>query len=272
LKKRIKGAGTALTAVIRGGGDLASGVIYRLHSSGFITIVLEAGKPTHIRCAVSFAQAVFDGEIVIEGLRGIRVSDAAAARELAARGDIPVLIDPDGSFIPALAPDILVDAIMAKENRGTRKTMAPVVVAIGPGFEAGADVHAVVETNRGHTLGRVLWKGRAQEDTGIPGSVMGYSSERVLRAAAEGLFKPLKQIGDLVQAGDVVAAAGGREVKAQISGVIRGMLNEGLEVVEGYKVGDIDPRGDALYCSTISDKALAVGGGVLEAVLHLVNR
>jgi xanthine dehydrogenase accessory factor len=202
----------------------------------------------------------------------VRAADTAAVREILSRGDIPVFIDPNGASIPEIAPDILVDAIMAKENRGTRKDMAPVVVAIGPGFEAGVDVHAVVETNRGHFLGRVIWKGRAQPDTGIPGSVMGYSHERVLRASADGIFKPLKQIGDPVRAGDAVAVAGGREVKAHISGVIRGMLNGGLEVTEGYKVGDVDPRGDESYCRTISDKALSIGGGVLEAVLRLINR
>ena len=258
--------------VVRGAGDLASGVIYRMHSSGFQVIVLEAEKPTHIRKSVSYAQAVFDGEITIEGVTGERAVNPVEAEEILKKGNIPVLIDPEGLSIYEFKPEILVDAIMAKKNLGTRKDTAPVVIAIGPGFKAGIDVDAVVETKRGHFLGRVIWDGEAQEDTGVPGNVLGYTNERVLRATAPGLFLPAKQIGEAVKKGDVVATVNGHSVKAQIDGIIRGMLNEGLEVTAGYKVGDVDPRGDVSYCRYISDKALAVGGGVLEAVLRLLHR
>lgn len=257
--------------LIRGGGDIASGIAYRLFSAGFPVAILEIDRPTHIRRTVSFAQAVYDGAIEIEGVTGVRTEIPEDVRKIVSRGQVPVLIDPKAESLELLKPAVLVDAILAKKNLGTVKSSAPIVIGVGPGFDAGRDVHAVVETNRGHFLGRVIWDGGAQADTGIPGTVQGYSRERVLRAPVAGIICPKKAIGDTVEKGQVIAAVGEAEIEAGISGVVRGLINEGLTVTKGYKIGDIDPRNDPVYCSRISDKSLAVGGGVLEAVMHLLS-
>ncbi|TEU14825.1 MAG: EF2563 family selenium-dependent molybdenum hydroxylase system protein [Anaerolineales bacterium] len=284
-----------ILVVVKGGGDLATGVAHRLHRVGMKIIITELAQPTVIRRAVAFASAVFEGEVTVEGVVARRVEDAAQALALLPEGIIPVLVDPGASVlrpepcpelvlskvegqsrrvvegVRELRPSVVVDAIIAKRNTGTRITDAPVVVALGPGFTAGLDAHAVIETNRGHDLGRVILEGQAVPDTGIPGPVMGYASERVVRAPGEGVFRGVKAIGDRVEAGDVVARAGGQPVLAPISGVLRGLLADGLLVKEGMKVGDVDPRGVRGHCFTISDKARALGGSVLEAILYLLR-
>lgn len=258
--------------VIRGAGDLATGIAHRLWRSGFPVVTLEVARPTVVRRTVALAEAVYTSEVTVEGMRGCLVADVAGARAALKDHTVPVLIDPEAESINELRPEVLVDAIIAKRNLGTRRGMAPVVIGVGPGFTAGEDVDAVVETLRGHYLGRVLLQGAALPDTGVPGEVMGYAEERVLRVppGAAGTWEPLITIGDLVAAGQTVAYAGGREVQSRIAGVVRGLLRAGLEVWPGMKVGDVDPRADKNLCFTISDKARAVGGGVLEATCHFL--
>ncbi|PIE36261.1 molybdenum hydroxylase [candidate division KSB3 bacterium] len=253
--------------VIRGGGDLASGIAYRLLKTGFQVIILEREQPIHVRRLVSFAQAVYNGEMLIEGIRSIKAESLNHLREILAEGHIPVLVNESGNSIPELQPDVVIDAILAKRNLGTLKDMAPLVIGVGPGFEAGMDVDVVIETKRGHFLGRVIWSGTAEKNTGIPGSVNGVTSRRVLRAATDGVVEPLKHVGDMVEEGELVARVAGQNARALASGVIRGLINAGVHVPQGLKIGDIDPRGALQYCEMISDKALAVGGGVLEAIL-----
>lgn len=252
--------------VIKGGGDLGSGVAWRLWRCGFPVIVLEQPQPTVIRRAVALAAAVYEGEVTVEGLTARR-AEPQEVEPLLASGRVPVLVDPQADSLAVLRPEVLVDAILAKRNTGTRLADAPLVIALGPGFCAGQDCHAVVETARGHMLGRVYWRGAALANSGIPGEVGGEGAKRVLRAPADGTFVPLAQIGDAVQAGQVLARVGDEPVRAQISGVLRGLLQAGLPVTTGMKVGDVDPRGERSSCFTISDKALAVAGGVLEAIL-----
>ena len=254
-------------AVVRGGGDLATAVGRRLHLCGFSVVHLEAPAPTVIRRCVAFATAVFQERITVEGVEAVLARDVEAARALLRQGKVAVLVDPDGVSIGDFRPVLLVDAILAKRNLGTRRDMAPRVVALGPGFVAGADVHAVVETCRGHDLGRVITSGAAAPDTGIPGPIEGFGIERLLRAPRAGTFRAVKAIGDSVQAGEAVAEVAGAPIRAAIGGVVRGLLHPGLPVREGQKVGDIDPRGLRSLCFTISDKANAVAGGVLEAAL-----
>lgn len=253
--------------VIRGGGDLASGVAHRLFVSGFRVIILELFEPRMIRRTVSFAEAVYQGSWTIENVRAQyvrRLSTVLLKRQ--SFPYIPVLADPDGSSLVRLKPDILVDARMAKRNLGTRRGEAPLVIALGPGFTAGDDVDAIVETKRGHTLGRVIWEGAALPNTGIPGEVGGFTAERLLLAPGGGIFHPRKSIGEPVLSGEVVAEVGGTPLPASIGGIVRGMLKEGLSVRPGEKVGDIDPREDT-QVDIISDKARSIGGGVLEAIL-----
>jgi xanthine dehydrogenase accessory factor len=261
-----------IQVLVRGGGDLASGVVFRLHRAGMQVMVIELAQPTVIRRAVAFAAAVFQGVVEIEGVVGRRVDSIEQAVRVLQQGEIPVMVDPQGQSISRWHPDVVVDAILAKRNVGTSIGDAPTVVALGPGFEAGVDAHAVVETQRGHYLGRVLLEGSAAPDTGVPGAVMGYTVERVLRAPRSGSLLAAMQIGHQVRAGDAVARVAGEPVVARIDGVLRGLLADGLSVTEGMKVGDVDPRGIRDHCFTISDKALAIGGGVLEAILLLRRR
>jgi xanthine dehydrogenase accessory factor len=261
-----------MKALVRGGGDLASGVVYRLHRAGMQVMVVELPQPTVIRRAVAFASALYDGVVEIEGIVGRRVESLEQARDVVDKGMVPVLADPQATMISEWQPDILVDGTLAKQNLGTKISQAPIVIGLGPGFVAGVDVHAVIETKRGHYLGRVLLEGSAAPNTGIPGEVMGYTRERVLRAPQAGVIRAKKQIGDEIRAGDAAALVDGSPVVAQIGGVIRGLLADGLTVTEGMKVGDVDPRGIRDHCFTISDKALAIGGGVLEAVLYLLSQ
>ncbi len=255
--------------LIRGAGDIASGVALRLWRAGMAVVMTEIARPTTIRRTVAFSDAVVSGEQTVEDVTARRAADAEEARELLRAGILPVLVDPACASRAALAPDALVDAILAKRNLGTSISDAPVVVGVGPGFTAGADCHAVVETMRGHTLGRVYYEGSALPNTNIPGLIGGFAGERVLRAPADGVFTGTRQIGDRVEAGETVGIVAGVPMKATISGVLRGLIADGVTVKRGMKSGDVDPRGEAAYCRTASDKALAVGGGVLEAILHL---
>jgi xanthine dehydrogenase accessory factor len=258
-----------INVLVRGGGDLASGVVYRLHRAGMRVVVLELPEPTVIRRAVAFASALDEGVVEVEGLVGRRANSLDEALRILDQGEVPVMVDPEGNTIRQWHPDVVVDAILAKKNVGTRITDAPIVIGLGPGFVAGVDVHAVVETKRGHYLGRVILNGSAAPDTGVPGNIMGYASERVVRAPRSGFFKRGRQIGDQVRAGETVAEVDGESVIARIDGVLRGLLADNRVVTRGMKVGDVDPRDIRDHCFTISDKALAIGGGVLEALLLL---
>ena len=257
-----------MLVVIRGGGDLATGIALRLYRAKMQVVICEAASPTSIRRTVCFSEAVRLGETEVEGVTA-RLAALADLPDLLGRGIVPVLADPEGACIPALAPDAVVDAIIAKRNLGTRMDMAPVVVAAGPGFTAGTDCHAVVETMRGHYLGRVIYEGSALPNTAVPGLIGGFAGERVLRAPGDGLFRGVREIGDTVLPGDVVGYVGGAPMACTIGGVLRGLLADGVAVHRGMKCGDVDPRCARDHCFCASDKALAVGGGVLEALLHL---
>lgn len=261
-----------LKVLIRGAGEMATGVAWRLHRSGFRCLMTEVERPLAVRRGVAFSEAVYDGEKVVEGVRAVLIRSPSEVEGVWRRGEVAVLVDPEASCLREVRPDVLVDAIMAKRNLGTRKDQAPLVIGLGPGFRAGWDVHAVVETNRGHNLGRVIWNGEAEPDTGIPGAIGGYTVERVLRAPGQGVLRVEKGIGEEVREGEVVAWVGDLPVRARIPGVVRGMLRDGTEVTPGLKIGDIDPRGIREYCFTISDKARAIAGGVLEAILSRFNR
>ena len=262
-----------LVILIRGAGEMASGVAHRLYQSHFKICMLEIPNPLAVRRAVSFCEAVQEGEKEVEGVRAKSVSKREEIESVWERGDIPVLIDPDGEETRKfLKPDVLIDALIAKRNVGTRISNAPLVIGLGPGFTAGKDVHIVVETNRGQNLGRVILSGTAEPDTGVPGDVGGYTVERVLRTIKKGVFQPQKSIGDWVNKGSVVAVVGDSPVIAEVSGVLRGLLRVGTEVRKGMKVGDVDPRGKREHCFSISEKARAIGGGVLEAILYRFNQ
>jgi xanthine dehydrogenase accessory factor len=254
--------------LIKGAGDLASGVAARLHRCGFAVVMTELPEPLMVRRTVCFGEAVYEGETTVEDIVARRVPDIAGARAALADRVIAVLVDPEARCRGELAPDVLVDGIMAKRNTGTTHADAPRVIGLGPGFTAGADCHAVVETQRGHWLGRVYWQGSALPDTGTPGEIGGtVVAGRVLRAPTDGILLARAAIGDHVTTGQVVATVAGSELRAGCDGVLRGLIRSGARVAAGVKVGDIDPRAERAYCFTISDKSLAVGGGVLEAIL-----
>lgn len=259
---------------VKGAGDLATGVIHRLTRAGFSVMATELVQPTVLRRTVAFAEAVPLGEMTVEGVTACRVQTLAEARNVLARREVPILIDPSGTLLRAARPDALIEATLSKHNSGISLEDAPIVIALGPGYEAGKDVHAVIETNRGHNLGRVYIRGMAEADTGVPGMIGGYSSERLLRAPHAGTLYGKRQIGDTLEKDEVVAmveAAGvAIPVNASIRGILRGLVRDGLPVSAGMKVGDIDPRAIRDHCFTISDKARAVAGGVLEALLALL--
>lgn len=254
--------------LVKGGGDLATGIAYKLHRCGFSVVITEIAQPTAIRRTVAFGQAVYDGQTVVEGITA-ELAGVDQVLDLISRGKVPVVVDPAACCVEKLKPWAIVDAIIAKKNLGTAKSQAPIVIGIGPGFTAGRDVHAVIETMRGHNLGRVYLAGGAQPDTGVPGEIGGYTSERLLRAPVAGEFQAYSRIGEQVKAGQMLAKVEGTAIYAEINGILRGILQNGLQVKAGLKVGDIDPRCRLEHCFTISDKARSIGGGVLEALLWL---
>lgn len=253
--------------LLRGGGDLATGVAARLWRSGFWVVVAEIERPLAVRRLVSLAEAVYADAAQVEELRAQRADDVPQARRLMAEGVIPVLIDPEAACRAELEPAALVDGRMRKQPPELDMEAAPFVVGLGPGFQAGVHCHAVVETNRGHRMGRVLWQGGAEANTGVPDPVSGQAVDRVLRAPADGVFEPQVEIGSRVRRGAPLARVEGAELIAPFDGALRGLLHGGLSVRAGLKVGDLDPRNDPALARLISDKSLAVGGGVLEALL-----
>lgn len=257
--------------LVKGAGDLGTGVAWRLHKAGFPVVITELAQPLVVRRTVAFAGAVYDGMITVEGVTARRAESFGDARRLLDEGFVPVLIDPETRARESLKPTVLIDAVMAKRNTGTRIDDAPFVVALGPGFTPSIDCHAVVESNRGHDLGRVLWNRAAEANTGVPGEIGGKSGERVLRAPQDGKVIGRLGIGDSAVAGDVIANIGDSEVRAPFDGVLRGLVHYGLIVKAWMKIGDVDPRAKREHCFTISDKALAIGGGVLEAILSWMN-
>ena len=260
-----------MLVVIRGAGDIATGIALRLWRSHIRVVMTDIERPTAIRRTVCFSQAVVFGETTVEDMTAKHAETPAQALEILETGVIPVLTDPNGACIPVLQPGVVVDAILAKKNLGTAITDAPVVIGVGPGFTAGEDCHAVVETMRGHYLGRVIHQGPAAPNTGIPGLIGGFAGERVLRAPADGVFHQILDIGAQVKMGDVAATVNGEPMLCTLDGVLRGILADGTPVFKGMKAGDIDPRCKIEHCDCASDKALAVGGGVLEAILDLTG-
>lgn len=258
--------------IVRGGGDIASGTIQKLHRSGFKVLVLEVPSPTSIRRTVCFSEAIYEKEITIEGITSIYACNMKDIKKAWLENKIPVVVDPNGLYIDVFKPEILVDAILAKKNLGTNINMADITIALGPGFEAGRDVDAVIETMRGHNLGRMILKGYAKKDTGVPGDIMGYSKERVIYSPCSGVIRNIRNIGDVVEVNDIIAYVDNMEVKASISGLLRGLIRDGSIITNKLKIADIDPRiTEKDNCYTISDKARNIGGGVLEAILYLKN-
>lgn len=260
-----------MLVVIRGAGDIATGIALRLYRAGMQVVMCDLAQPTSIRRTVCFSEAIRLGETTIEGVRGVLCEDAEVASLAAQSACVAVMADPKASCVSDLHPDVVVDAILAKRNLGTTRGMAPVVIGVGPGFTAQVDVDAAVETMRGHYLGRVYYTGSPLPNTAIPGLIGGYAGERVLRAPADGTFTPCVKIGDEVKAGTVCGTVAGQPMVATIDGVVRGLLQEGVAVTQGMKSGDVDPRCHPEYITMASDKALAVGGGVLEAILSLTG-
>jgi len=255
--------------LIKGAGDLASGTAHRLARCGYAVVMLDIGQPTVIRRPVSFAEAIYQGTCTVEGVTAELAAGPEQIRAVLAKGHIAVAVDQDWTLVSALKPAAVIDAVLAKTNLGTAIDEAPVVIGLGPGFTAGVDVHAVVETKRGHNLGRVILTGAAEPNTGIPGVIGGFGAERVLRAPAAGIFQPRREIGAQVVKGELVALVEDVPLTATIDGVLRGLLKSGLTVHQGMKVGDIDPRAEREHCFTISDKSRSVAGGALEALLYL---
>lgn len=253
---------------IKGAGEMATGVAIRLQRSGFSKLfMLEIAHPLAVRRTVSFCEAIHDGQSMVEGVASVRARNKAEIFNAWKKGEIPVLIDPQWRMLQRLQVHVVVDAVIAKRNLGTTMGDAPLVIGLGPGFTAQADVHRVIETMRGHDLGRVIDKGSAGANTGIPGSIGGYTWQRVLRAPATGLFHSDATITDSVRAGDRIGHVDGKGVHAGIDGVVRGLIRNGSFINAGVKIGDIDPRGCVAHCFTVSDKARAIGGGVLEAIM-----
>lgn len=260
--------------IVRGGGDLATGTIYKLYKCGFSVLVLEVENPSAIRRNVAFSEAVYEGQQTVENVTCFRADSLEEAETFLKEGKLTILVDPKGTAISRLKPMAVVDGILAKKNLGTNKNMAPVTVGLGPGFEAGVDVDAVIETKRGHNLGRVLWSGCAAPNTGIPGIIGGFGKERVIYSPVKGKLRNVRKITDTVAKGDVIAEVetenGCVPVHATIDGLLRGLIRDGYPVTNGFKIADIDPRMEEYQnCFTISDKARCIAGGVVEAVLQL---
>ncbi|WP_458408243.1 selenium-dependent molybdenum cofactor biosynthesis protein YqeB [Anaerotignum sp.] len=263
--------------IVRGGGDIATGTIYKLVQCGFRVLVLETENPSAIRRNVAFSEAVYNGTQTVENMTCVLAETVEKAVSLLEEGRLVMLIDPKADCIQQLKPMAVVDGILAKKNLGTHKEMAPITVALGPGFTAGEDVDAVIETMRGHSLGRVIYEGKATKNTGIPGMVGGYTKERVIHSPAEGILRNVSKVTDTVKQGEVIAFIETETdkipVEATIDGLLRGLIRDGYPVTKGFKIADIDPRlNEYENCFTISDKARCIAGGVVEAILHLKNR
>lgn len=259
--------------IVRGGGDIASGVIQKLYRCGFKVLVLEIENPTCIRRAVSFSEALFEDEMEVEGIKAVKVRNIEEIEDAWKNNKVPVIVDPKGSYINLLKPKAVVDGILAKKNLGTYINMAPITIALGPGFEAGKDVNVVIETNRGHNLGRLIFNGEAQADTGAPGNIGGYTKERVIYSPCDGVINNVRVIGDIVKKEEPLAYVGDYIVRATIDGVLRGIIRNNSKVYKGLKIADIDPRlEERKNCFTISDKARTIGGGVLEALIYLIRQ
>ena len=263
--------------IVRGAGDIATGTIHRLAGAGFAVLALECGQPSAIRRKVAFSEAVYIGETTVEGITAVRISETREAESVISNGQVPVLVDPDGKSIEELRPFAVVDAILAKKNLGTTIDMAPLTIALGPGFEAGKDVRFVVETMRGHDLGRIIRSGKAVPNTGVPGNIAGHSADRVIHSPAKGTFHLIDDIGCRVKAGDQIGTVLSKEnengeaaeypVRTAISGILRGIIRDGYPVKKGFKLADVDPREQEWKnCGTISDKARCIAGSVLELV------
>lgn len=263
--------------IVRGGGDIATGTIYKLYQCGFRVLVLEIANPSAIRRNVAFSEAVYNGTQRVEKLTCHLAKTVDEAVSMLEEGKLVMLIDPKGESIDRLKPMAVVDGILAKKNLGTNRKMAPITIALGPGFTAGEDVDAVIETMRGHSLGRVIYEGQAIANTGIPGMVGGFTKERVIHSPAAGVMKNVSKITDTVRKGEVIAFIETETeqipVEATIDGLLRGLIRDGYPVPKGFKIADIDPRLNEFdNCFTISDKARCIAGGVVEAILHLKNR
>lgn len=259
--------------VVRGGGDIASGAIQKLYRSGFKVLVLETETPSAIRRKVAFCEAVYEKEIEIEGIKARLVDNDEEIQDCWDSDIVPVMIDSRGKVIERLKPLAVVDGILAKQNFGTKRSMAPITIALGPGFSAPEDVDIVIETMRGHNLGRIIEEGRASENTGVPGIIAGVGIERVIYSDYSGVITNIEKIGNVVEKGDVIAVVGDNEIYASISGVLRGIIRDGYKVKKGLKIADIDPRiSEKDNCFTISDKARNIGGAVLESILYLKKK
>lgn len=259
--------------VVRGGGDLASGTIYKLHKCGFRVLILELANPTSIRRKVSFSEAIYDGKIEIEGITSVFVNSLDEMRAAWNDKEIPVVVDLKEEYIKILKPEIFIDATVAKKNLGTSKDLAKITIALGPGFTAGKDVDVVIETARGHDLGRLIFHGEAKKNSGIPGKIEGFSKERVIHSPKDGKIENLKDIGAIVEKDEILAYVGDVPVRASLSGLLRGIIRSGSYVKKGLKIADIDPRiSERDNCFTISDKARSIAGGVLEAILYLKQK
>ncbi len=262
-----------LVIAIKGAGEMATGIACRLYRANIKNIfMMETDHPRAVRRTVSFCEAVFDGAVTVEGITAIKAPDKYRIPFIWQKNEIAVVVDPAWAAIKAIQPHVVIDAIIAKKNLGTTMTEAPLTIGLGPGFDAGSDVHLVIETNRGHNMGRVISKGPAEPNTGIPGDIGGKTVERVPRAPCKGVFYTDLRIGDLVKKGDTVAHVDDTPVLAQISGMVRGLIRNNSTVNKGLKIGDIDPRGESASCDTISEKARSIGGAVLEAILSEFNK
>ncbi len=254
--------------IVKGGGDIASGVIQKLHRTGFRVLVLEMENPLSIRRTVCYSDAVYNDKMELEGITAILVKNIVEIYHAWANDYVPVLIDPKGEYIEKFKPLVIVDAIIAKKNTGMSKSLAPITIAIGPGFEAGKDANIVIESNRGHNLGKLIFEGFAESNTAMPGNIEGYTTERVLNAPDDGIIKFEHKIGDKVKENEIIGHINENTIVSHLDGIVRGLIREGTNVTKGMKIGDVDPRLDQLEnCYTISDKARAIGGAVLEAIM-----
>ena len=261
-----------LKVLVRGAGEMASGVAHRLARAGFAVLLTEAAAPLAVRRAVSFCEAVHQGSQEVEGLTARLIQEPAQALELWGAGELPVLVDPELTCLAQIQPAVIVDALLAKRNTGLARGMAPLTIGLGPGFVAPEEVDLAIETNRGHHLGRLIYEGAPQANTGVPGDMAGYTHQRILRAPATGEFRPVVELGQEVAAGQLVARVGQIELRSQLHGLLRGLIRPGTPVSAGLKVGDVDPRCQPEYLGTISEKARAIGGAVLEGIMAAFNR